>query len=520
LVFSTDSRERGETDWRGRQTLALQTINIVQSDSQPLESVAKPSLRQLLRGSGMLGLGSLVEYASRLLRNIILARLLVPDAFGLVAILMACTAVAEALTEVGLSQSVVQNPRGSSRRYLNTVWWVSAVRGLLLYAVLWFAAPTIAKAFHQDQALLLFRTGFAITLISAVVSPGLHALQKEFAFGKWVALVQGSAIGGVAVAIAVGWSTRSAWALILGILAEALLRTFLSFWVLPFWPSFGVDRGCLKEVLTFSRGMFGLPILMVVLLQTDTFVIGKLMPAAVLGGYYLARDLADMPNKFLSRVISPLLLPTFASLQNDVDRIRSHVRRATEILCMVGIPYVVFCLALGKYCLRAVYGPSTAGMSGAFCLLSVAIFLQIQSTVIMNVFVALGRPQTQRLAALTRTIAMLGLIYPLTVKWGTTGAAVAVLCSSVVSLIVQLVFARRLFGLRLAEFFKPWWTGLRISALLIAFGVFVHLTEARTSVALPLGVIGCLLAWAFGLLRHPSFLRVRSILLSKWAVVR
>ena len=468
----------------------------------------------------MLGLGSLVEYGFRFLRNIVLARLLLPDAFGLVAILMACTAVAEALTEIGLRESVVQNPRGSSRGYLNTVWWVSVVRGLLLYAGLWFAAPTIAREFHQEQALLLFRAGFAIVLINAVASPALHVLQKDFAFGKWVALVQGSGIAGVVVAIVVAWADHSAWALICGILAEAFLKTALSFVFLPFRPGLGVDRGCLTEVLTFSRGMFGLPILMVVLLQTDTFVIGKCLPAAVLGGYYLARDLADMPNKFLGRIIGPLLLPVFASQQSNLDWIRSQFQRATELLCVVGIPYTAFCVLFGNYCLHAVFGPAADGMAPTFRLLSLAIFLQIQSTVIMSVFIGLGRPQTQRLAALARTIAMLGLIYPLTVRWTTVGTAMAVLCSSIVSLLVQLAYARRLFGLRSTEFFKPWWTGLRRSAWLIAFGIFVHVIEARTSVALSLGVLGCLLAWAFGLLHHPSFLQVRSILLSKWAVVR
>ncbi|MFA6563362.1 MAG: oligosaccharide flippase family protein [Verrucomicrobiia bacterium] len=466
----------------------------------------------LVRSGGSLGLASFFEYGCRFLRTIVLARLLTPDAFGLAAILVACMAVAEALTEVGLREAVVQNRHGGKKEFLNTVWWLSVGRGLLLYAGLWTLAPWVAKTFGQEESVLLLQVGFVVTVLNAATSPALHVLQKDFSFGKWVVLMQVSGVVGVVVAIVLGFMTRHVWSLIAGIVAESLCRCVLSFAVLSFRPTLGLNRNYLKEIMTFSRGMFGLPILMVILLQTDTFVMGKLFSASVLGIYSLARDLADLPNKVLSRVISPLLLPTFSAQQEDLAGMRKRVIMVTELLVALGAPYTLFCLLFAEPYLVMVYGENVAGMATTFSMLSAAILLQILSSVIMNAFIGLGRPQVQRLAALARTISMLVIIYPLARFVGAAGVALAVLCSIMIALTLQVSFARGILGLRLAEYLAPWWTGLRLCIFVIVAWLIVQVVVVAPWVAVLLGCAGFLTGWVIACLRMEAFQRVRAAL--------
>lgn len=468
--------------------------------------------RMLVRSGGSLGLASFFEYGCRFLRTIVLARLLTPDAFGLAALLVACVAVAEALTEVGLREAVVQNRHGREREFLSTNWWLSLGRGALLYVALWALAPWVARTFNQEHAVLMLRVGFLVTLLNAATSPALHVLQKDFSFGKWVVLIQASGVVGVVVAIVLGFITRSVWALIAGAVAESLCRCVLSFVVLPFRPMLRVSRMYLKEITTFSRGMFGLPILMVILMQTDTFVMGKLFTASVLGIYSLARDLADLPNKVLSRVISPLLLPTFSAQQEDLAGMRRRVIMVTELLVALGAPYTLFCVLFGEPYLVTVYGNNVVGMAGAFSMLSVAILLQILSSVIMNAFIGLGQPQVQRLASLARTVSMLAIIYPLARFIGAAGVALAVLISIMIALSLQVSFARGILGLKLTEYLSPWWTGLRMSVFVMVAWVVVQFVVVAPWVAVLLGCAGFLAGWVIACLRMEAFQRVRAAL--------
>ena len=110
--------------------------------------------KKVALGSIWLGGANGVEQVLRLLRNMILARLLAPEAFGIMATVMSAVIVAEAFSEVGLTQSVIQNKKGSDQRFLNIIWWLASLRGILLYATAFFAAPLIShiiKCINKPQ---------------------------------------------------------------------------------------------------------------------------------------------------------------------------------------------------------------------------------------------------------------------------------------------------------------------------------------------------------------------------------
>jgi O-antigen/teichoic acid export membrane protein len=100
---------------------------------------------RMARGGAWLGLGSAGENALRFVRNMVLARLLAPEAFGVMAIVLSICSLFQVLTGLGIKESIVQNPRGAERSFLNGAWWISVVRGLLLYAVAFVASPWIMR---------------------------------------------------------------------------------------------------------------------------------------------------------------------------------------------------------------------------------------------------------------------------------------------------------------------------------------------------------------------------------------
>ena len=161
---------------------------------------SKNLLGRSARGGSILMAGSFVENGLRFIRNIILARLLPPEAFGLMATVLASVAVIEAFSEVGLRQSVIQNKNGSKEGFLNITWWIASVRGFALFAIGFFAAPFICDFYGKPESVLLIRTGFLAILFNGFLSPKVHVLEKEMRLktgcsscrerGSWASLLQ------------------------------------------------------------------------------------------------------------------------------------------------------------------------------------------------------------------------------------------------------------------------------------------------------------------------------------------
>src|SRR5208283_2693204 len=110
-----------------------------------------------MRGGVFLGGGSVAEQATRFARNMILARLLAPGAFGAMAIVNASAAIVGTLTEVGLKSAVIQNSRGGEKEYLNASWWMGMGRAITTYAIIFALAPFVAHFYGNSELSALLR---------------------------------------------------------------------------------------------------------------------------------------------------------------------------------------------------------------------------------------------------------------------------------------------------------------------------------------------------------------------------
>jgi lipopolysaccharide exporter len=462
-------------------------------------------LGRCIRAGGALTIGSFLDNLFRFVRNMILARLLAPEAFGLMATVIAAVAATEAFAEVGLRQAVIQNQRGAEEDFLNVIWWLSALRGLVLYLVTFVAAPWIAQFFGKPESAVLLRVGFLVLLFNGLISPRVYVLEKELRFKNWVILMQGSGILAVVISVISAFYLRNAWALVLGYIVEAFLKALLSFVFYFFRPAPRLFRPHVKDIMRFSRGMVGLPVLMMLFVQTDTFVIGKLLSVGTLGMYSLAKDLADLPNKVFSR-ISPLILPTLSVMQNDLDKLRSIVLLLTKVFLTFGIPFFAFVMLFSRPILSIVYEPGYGAMAGPFAIVCVYTLLFICSSLIMNLYMAIGRPQIHRTAAAVRTGLFLALIYPATKTLGLLGASLAMLTAMAASLFIQLLYARRLIDLNLTEYFTAWLPGIWLSFIVITPSLFVtFVLNSNGLLVLGMGAFLCISTWIVALVKMNLF---------------
>ncbi len=474
--------------------------------------IGKGLRARVFRGGAWLGAGSVSEQGFRFVRNMILARLLAPSAFGTMAIVMSTASLLQAFSEIGVRESLIQNPKGSEPEYVNAAWWMALGRAVSIYSVLFAAAPWLAGFYGNPELTNLLRVAIISMVLEGAMSARAYAAIREMKLSRWAAISHGGGILGVITTVILGFFIRDVWALVIGICAEGAARCALSYLICPFLPSVNLDRTALRHLFKFSKGLFGLAPLSLIFMRADIFVLGKLIPATALGYYALGISVAQVPALFVIGLLGQIFMPALSQVQEDKPRTRRIVLRVTEAAVLLGMPALVFAYFCGRPLLALIYGQSYAVAAGPLVLASCSALISIVNVQITLAFYAAGAPELHRRCVAAMAAVTIILIYPLA-KWlGPMGAQVASLLSAAVGFSLQLERARHLIGIRTSEYGKIFIRGAVVStiALMVCLAARSLPTMTPPLLTVGLGIFGCLVAYGFAglmMIRKPMFVQ-------------
>lgn len=463
------------------------------------ELFAGTSLKaKAFRGGAWLGSGSVAEQVARFLRNLILVRLLAPSAFGTVAIVAATGLVLQAFTEVGVREALVQSPRGAEPKFVNATWWMTFARALLVCSSLFLVAPWIARFYGNPELTSLLRVAVSGLLLEGAMSAKAYVAIKDMRFSRWAAIYHGGGILGVVITLVLSFFLRDVWALVIGTASESAARCVLSYAICPWLPSLQLERGALKELFKYSKGVFGVPLLTLIFLRTDVFVLGKLIPPAQLGLYTMGIAIAQVPAIFVANLLSQVSLATLSQIQEDKARVNRAIFKVTSLIAALGMPALAFAYFCGGSVLTLVYGRAYAVSAGPLFLASCVALIGLANSQITSVFYAAGAPGLHRRCVAAMALVVIVLIYPFSKWMGPVGAQLAGLISVTVGFGLQLAQMRRFTGLRISEYAKIIARGAALSASVVIVWLasrFLAL-PTRPLFDVGFGVLGCLLAYA------------------------
>jgi lipopolysaccharide exporter len=462
------------------------------------------------RGGAWLGSGSFAEQVSRFARNMLLTRLLAPNAFGTMAIVLSSQALISSFTDVGVWPAVIQNPRGGEDRYLNAAWWFGMCRAVFIYALIFSAAPWISSFYGNADLSKLLRVALLSIVLDGMLSPRAKLAQKEMKFSRWALISNGGAICGVILTIVLSFVLRDVWALAIGYCSENAFRCVLSYVLCPGLPSLKWDRHAFQDLMKFSKGMVGLSFLNLIFARSDIFVLGKLYSPAALGFYTMAVFLVQAPSGFIINMLSTTLLPAFSHVQGDKDRVNRMLSEVTSWVILLGLPAVAMIWFCGPSLLTITYGPRYAASAGALALAAGVALLNTLNSQVTILFYAAGRPALHRRAVAASAIVMMIAIYPACKYMGMVGGQIAALIAIATSYVLQVVRARSITGLSLLQYGRAFVPATLVSAGILIVGVGVRYLGLATR---PLGnialaVTACIVAYALSV---PAFMRIREI---------
>jgi O-antigen/teichoic acid export membrane protein len=270
-----------------------------------------------------------------LVSMVIMARLLVPADFGLVATAGTIYALVLTITDISMSQALIAH-RNPTREHLNTAWTLGMLRALVIAAMLALAAPYLA-GFFEEQRLTEVLWVFALSMIlNGLANPRQFMLQKDLIFRQDFILQILAKLISLGVSIIIAYHYRSYWALVLGTVAGQIAALALSYCILPFLPRPSLKH--LREMLGFSVWLTLCNMVDNLNWRFDTLLIGKFLGPATLGFYSMGNDLASFPVRETTRPLASTLFPAFAQMQDNRARLLSAYQRAQTLLFALALP--------------------------------------------------------------------------------------------------------------------------------------------------------------------------------------
>lgn len=366
--------------------------------------------------------------ASQLLRlfsNLILTRLLLPEMFGLMAIVTVVRVGVYMCSEIGLKVNVIRHEKGEDPTILNTAWTMQVIRGgilwLLITSIAWFlwyfSGTNIFPdgSIYSDERLpgLLVVTG-AVAFITGFESTRVWLAQRNLMLGRLTFLELITQFIGLIVMVWWAWEYKNVWALVAGSIVSASLRTVMSHYVLVGNNNFFCwDKKIVIEFLHFGKWLFLSAVITFYALNGDRVMLGGLVTAEQLGfyaiAYFLATSLKDLVEKLTSNVWYPLLSQVHRDEKEKIITVYYSIRQKLDVVIYfsVGMLYIT-----APIIIQILYDDRYQEAGWMLQILAITIIgssFRLGSTLLLS----MGNPKVGTAAVAIRAIALLVMI-----PWG------------------------------------------------------------------------------------------------------
>ena len=398
--------------------------------------------------------------------GVVLARLLPPSDFGLLAVAMVFISFAELVSDLGMGSSIIRL-KVVEEAHIKIATTFSLLMGSLLVALLWTIAQPAAEFFGRPQVADMLRVlsvGLWFTAISAV-SRGLLLRRLDF---KYLVRVDISAylFGYAVVAISLALAGFGVWSLVLGSTASALVTALALLYLSPPKFTFSLPRREVRELLSFGSGMSLIVSINFISNNVDSIIIGRFLSPALLGLYSRAMQLCTMPLNRIAATISAVMFPSFAEIRDDRERLKESYLKLVNVIALVSFPLLAG-LAMGaKFVIIGLYGENWQGASDVLRILAVAGMIKVVTNMAAPIVQATGHPyaevRRQLLSLLVMSLGCLGLV-----RYGIEGASWAVVISSLVFYVSMAQLAGKILGSSWKEFIKAQFPGLAVAAAVV-----------------------------------------------------
>jgi O-antigen/teichoic acid export membrane protein len=410
----------------------------------------------------------------------VLARLLSPKDFGIVATVSAVTALLSVFRDAGLTMSALRSKDLTPQQSTNLFWMTLVLSGLVAIAIA-SLAPVMAKVYRMPEVAQVMR---ALAFASILEGMGMQhgaLLRREMRLGAYTAATVISEVVAVSVALAVALLGWGYWALVAKSLVAAAVSSALLWWFCDFRPGRPRRGSGVTPMIMFGARLTLAQVLWVVLRKADDALIGWAWGPTALGYYSRAYTLLMLPTQQLTQPLATAAIPTLSRLQNEPERFRSYYLRGIEFVTFLGFPLVVLLFVTAGDFVSFVFGAQWLPSVPIFRALGAATLIEITMAAGYWILVPLGRSDKElKMAAIYVPLLVGGILCGL--PWGPIGVALGISAVRVLAQPFNLRYCYRDSPVSLKQYYIAIWEPLAAACL---SGAIVWMLSARYFAQLP-----------------------------------
>jgi O-antigen/teichoic acid export membrane protein len=424
--------------------------------------------------------------------TVILARLLTPHDFGIVAIAMLFVGLVETLGDTGERLALIRL-RVLERGHYDTAFSLQLLIGFAVALFLYGLAPLAPRYFNEPDAVAVIQLLSLRAILSGLENIGTVDFRRDFRFGAAYTLSMLAKIASLLATLVIAVLTRSYWSLVAGILINQAAMTILSYVMHPYRPRLSLARW--REICGFSGWTLLRSLAIYLTTQLDKIAVGGFAPAGSVGRYAVAMDVASSPTAEIHDPLVGVLYPVFSKCQQDRAAVRSLFLRVfgwSVLICAA--------TAAGLACIAADYtllllGPQWSGVERLVPWLALAASLSCLSGATDPLFDTLGMPAWSARLQWLRCLLLAAALISAALLWRTLEAiAIARVAAILACLPLILIAASRALGLSAGVYWPLLWrpvlSALLMSAALIALrATLPESAGLRLLLEIPAGVL-------------------------------
>jgi O-antigen/teichoic acid export membrane protein len=278
------------------------------------------------------------SHVLRFVSNLVLTRLLHPQAFGMMTLVNSVYVSLQLMSDVGLRYNIVRHPRGADQAFIDTVWTVQVLRGIALALVAALLAWPLAQFYEEPAYFWVLSVTGLNSVIAGFASVSLMLQDRKMSLRATTLINLGSIAGGAILMIVWASLEASVWALVAGGLFTTAARTVMSHLLLPSCQTrFRVDPGVRRDLVRFGRWIFVSTLTVCLASQADRLMLGKMIPPALLGIYGISVMITMVPVELVGSLTGSVTLPLYSRLsEQGADLQRAYTRSRRLMLTCAG----------------------------------------------------------------------------------------------------------------------------------------------------------------------------------------
>lgn len=384
-----------------------------------------------------------------LLANIILARLLAPADFGLVAMAAVVLGFIDIFKDLGTGAALIQR-KNVSEGLLSSIFWFNVGFGLFATIAAIACAPLIAHMYKEPRVIPIL-IGMSVSFfMSALTIVHSCLLQRQMAFVTLAKIEVASAVVSYIVGIGAALLGHGVWSLVYQVVTNSAVFMVLIWFASSWRPRLIFVWLEVKSVMHYSLNLASFNVFYYFAQNVDNLLIGRYLGSEALGYYDLAYRLMTFPMQAISAVFGKVMLPYYAQAQDDLARFRQGFMRSASAIAFVTFPMMLGLLAVREHFVLTLFGTQWTPVIGLLALFAPLAAIRSVATTTGSIYMAMGRADLQlRWGVFTSLFVIGGLAIGL--QWGIFGVAAGFTIATLLLLYPTFAIPFRLIGMRVAD---------------------------------------------------------------------